>query len=483
VKSRLFSAALGVSIIAFAIPTSTQVVYTPYEDARPILEAMAEIIPAELRDAPPEQRAQAWADWVQKRDMEIRNRLAQGDADSVVNLLMFGTSFTAEPRLTVEQLRPIPEQANQGAKTQIAAWQVFLDKRVRDLVRGMAAPGSNERLQFARETLQRAGIGFSTEADNQKAKSYLYENVQRVFREQAGFQQALQAARSLNNPTEEFAERSKLYAGRGLSLDTSLLPDYALEVALVEMKRRALLTPGSITHVGIIGPGLDFTDKQEGFDFYPTQTVQPFSVMDSLLRLGLATPAVLELDTLDLSPRVLAHVAQAGHHAAQGRGYTIQLPRDPARAWKPELVAYWSRFGDQIGDPVPPAAAPSVLKNITVRAVRVKPTFLQRMNTYDVNIVLQRASLPEDAKFDLLIATNILVYYGTFEQSLALTNVAAMLRPGGYLLTNNALLELPFSEMHSAGYQTVVYSGRPDDGDHIVWYQRKVNPSVSNPAR
>jgi len=56
------------------------------------------------------------------------------------------------------------------------------------------------------------------------------------------------------------------------------------------MKARGLLKAGAVMRVGIIGPGLDFTDKQEGFDFYPIQTVQPFAVMDSLLRLSLATP-------------------------------------------------------------------------------------------------------------------------------------------------------------------------------------------------
>jgi hypothetical protein len=50
-----------------------------------------------------------------------------------------------------------------------------------------------------------------------------------------------------------------------------------------------------------------------------------------------------------------------------------------------------------------------------------------------------------------------------------------MLRPGGFLLSNNALLELPFSQMHSVGYETAVYSDRQGDGDHIVWYQRAAN--------
>ena len=75
-------------------------------------------------------------------------------------------------------------------------------------------------------------------------------------------------------------------------------------------------------------------------------------------------------------------------------------------------------------------------------------------------------------RFDLIVATNIFIYYDVFEQSLCLRNVETMLRRGGFLLTNNALLELPSSGVHSVDYLTVVYSDRPDDGDHIVWYQR-----------
>jgi chemotaxis methyl-accepting protein methylase len=93
----------------------------------------------------------------------------------------------------------------------------------------------------------------------------------------------------------------------------------------------------------------------------------------------------------------------------------------------------------------------------------------------DVNIVLQRLELSSANRFDLIIATNILVYYDVFEQSLALSNIESMVRPGGFLLSNNAVLELPSARMHSAGYETVVYSDRPNDGDHIVWYQRSAD--------
>jgi len=477
-KNRIKSVIAAFGLLVFAIPAAGQVSYTPYEDAKPILGAMAEIIPGELRNATPETQAQAWNIWVSKRDKEIRARLAQGDADSIVNFLMFGTSFTTAPRLTSAQLHLAG--ARQGESREgngSEAWQRFFKKRVRDLVEGMATPRANERLQFARRTLEQAGISIVDESGKEKARMFLIENVRRVLKEQSSYQEALKAAKSLNDPTEEFAERSKLYKERGLSLDTSLPPDYALEVALKEMKTRGLLKPGSVVRVGIIGPGLDFTDKQEGFDFYPTQTVQPFAVMDSLLRLGLAKSNEIEVDTLDLSPRILAHVERAARLGAKGRGYTIQLPRDPARGWTPELVAYWSRFGDQIGMPVTPVAVPASLKTIALRAVRVKPDFVRRMKTYDVNVVLQRAAQTEATKLDLLIATNILVYYDTFEQSLAMTNVAAMLKPGGYLLTNNLLLELRGSNMRSEGHVAVKYSAKQQDGDTIVKYRRVRQPS------
>ena len=44
-------------------------------------------------------------------------------------------------------------------------------------------------------------------------------------------------------------------------------------------------------------------------------------------------------------------------------------------------------------------------------------------------MVLQRLDgHAPDALFDVIIATNVLVYYDVFEQSLAVTNIAKMLR-------------------------------------------------------
>jgi len=436
-----------------------------------VLEALTEVLPCELRTESPQKLESFWLSWVKSRDAEIRERLSKGDEDTVVNFLLFGTSFTHEPRLTGAQLGKLSASSAEAPGGETATqFRALIQSRVRDLVNGMAEPGNNERLLFARRVAERAGIKFSDAEEKANVARYLYENYLRVLKEHDSYQQVLAAARSLGDPTEEFAERSKLYKDRGLSLDTSLPPNFALEAALSAMRDRGLLSAGAVRRVGIIGPGLDFTDKQEGYDFYPPQTVQPFAVMDSLLRLGLAKPGELEVDSLDLTSRVLKHIESARRAALQGRAYTIQLLRDPARDWKPELVAYWKRFGEQIGSPVPPVAVPPSLQGTLSRAISVRPGFVKRMRALDVNIVLQREDAPDDAKFDLLIATNILVYYDTFEQSLALANIQSMLRPGGFLLTNNLVLELPSSKMKSVDYVSVEYSKRESDGDRILWY-------------
>jgi hypothetical protein len=235
---------------------------------------------------------------------------------------------------------------------------------------------------------------------------------------------------------------------------------------------RELLAPASVRRVAVIGPGLDFTDKEDGYDFYSQQTIQPFAIIDTLLRLGLADVNNLRVTTFDLSPRVNDHLRRVKERGLRGASYTIQLPRDVQAKWTQEAIDYWTRFGDQIGAAATPAAVPAGLGAVKVRAVRVRPSVAALITPEDVNIVLQRLELPPGQEFDLMIATNIFVYYDVFEQSLALANVAKMLRAGGVLLSNNALLELPSSSMRSVDYETVVYSDRPNDGDHIVWYQR-----------
>src|SRR5690349_14534531 len=91
------------------------------------------------------------------------------------------------------------------------------------------------------------------------------------------------------------------------------------------------------------------------------------------------------------------------------------------------MVSYWRQLGDRIGVSVPALAPPRGADGVQVRAISVRPAVVNAIQPRDVNIVLERT---DDEPFDLIIATNILVYYDAFEQALALTNVGHLLRPG-----------------------------------------------------
>jgi SAM-dependent methyltransferase len=134
-------------------------------------------------------------------------------------------------------------------------------------------------------------------------------------------------------------------------------------------------------------------------------------------------------------------------------------------------VAYWQRAGDRIGDTAAPAAPPRGLEHMKMRAVRIRPDVVRAITPEDVNIVLQRPDVSADRQFDLVIATNILIYYDVFEQSLALANISRILRPGGLLLTNTPLFELPTIPMRAVGGTTVTYMAGASDG--VVWYRRQ----------
>jgi len=450
--------------------------YLSYEEAKPILEAEAEILPPGLRGKSPSEMDRDWPGWVARRDAEIRARLAQGDADTVVNFLLFGTSYTKRPRVTQKLIQqagqPQSDAASAGPDPALAGLAESLRGRADDLIRALAAPGNNDRLLFVRRLLaEQKGLRLDTPGGREQARDYLLANVGKVLGEYNSYAKILAAARA-QGASEEFIERSSIFRTRGLSSDTTLLPNFAVEEALKAISARGLLSAGGVRRVAIIGPGLDITDKQEGYDFYPLQSIQPFAVIDTLLRLGLARTGELQITTLDLSPRVNEHLRQARLRAQRGQGYMLHLPYDTEAGWTPEAVRYWERFGDRIGKPAAPAAPPPNAGAVKMRAVLVRPPVVSSVTPADANIVLQRPDLPASERYDLIIATNILVYYDTFEQSLAVANIERVLRPGGFLLSNNAVLELPFSRVRAVDYSTVAYSDRPGDGDHIVWYQR-----------
>jgi len=425
-------------------------------EVRPVLAALRdELVPGDLRGGALDA---SWPRWVSTRNAAIRARVARGDEDSVLNLLFFGTSFTGQPRPSARDLGALLDDPPRALKT--------LAPRIDDFLSGVVAPRGNDRLQFAGQVLARNGIDIAAPGGRDQARRFL-EVKMRAMAADAAAQSAVVDASGVN--------ASNTFFERGLSSDTSIAVDYGIDHTLESLRARGVLLPATVRRVAIVGPGLDFSDKLQGYDFYPQQTIQPFAVVDSLRRFGLAAADGVRVTALDLSPRVLQHLESARVRARNGTGYPLVLPRNPERPWTAGFVAYWNRLGDQIGRRGPTPPVPANAGRVEVRGVIVRPAIVTATDGRDVNIVLERLTTPADGGFDLVIATNILVYYDVFEQTLAAINIARMLRPAGVFLTNTRIAEVPGNPLHSTGYTDTVYTatnGVDETGDRIVWYQR-----------
>jgi len=441
---------------------------TTWAEAQPIVERLQDALPQSLAEIPSAHRPARWPVWLAGRRQAVAARVAQGDVDSIVNLLLFGTSFTKAPRITAKLLRELDQRWKAGDKSVQGTLARQYQQRATDLVAAAADPRAGERMRDVRRVLTAHGHDVITPQGRTAAVDYLFTNVARVREEAARLAADLESARNTADATSAFAERSRIFRDRGLAGDSSVLTQFAVDRAICGLRDKGLLPAGSVTRAAVVGPGLDFADKQEGFDFYPPQSLQPFTLVDSLLRCELSSRSSLRITTLDISPRVNEHLRAALRRAA----YRLVFPWDSGAGWTGEAEAYWKRAGDRIGVPFAVDATP-LLPGVRARGVTMSPEIVRMIRPLQASIVSDRIDLPERERFDLVLATNVLLYYDTFEQALALDAIASMLRPGGVLLTNDAVLEIPEIPVRSQGYVSVAFSNRQGDGERVVFYVRK----------
>ena len=397
-----------------------------------------------------------WESWIREQDRDIRSRIDRGVEDSISNLALFGTAFSRMPRFE-------DSEAAEDRKTKSLTAKAI--SRVADLASAIENNSPDERVAFVRQYLKRKRIAAA------QRRAYLQANLLRYLNEQRRYRAKLEEAAKSGDKSTVTAARGTLYATRGLSVDTSLLPNYAIEDTLRVMLGKGAIKTGEIKRIAVIGPGLDFADKRDGYDFYPLQTIQPFAVMEAVERLGLGKREELQVMTLDLNAAVNSHVARVSEGGKSGQRYQVQLPRDIDAPWTTQAVNYWENFGGVIGSPAKPLAVPQQLPSVRLRALAITSDRAARLKPVDLNIVAQTTDFAEGEGFDLVIATNILVYYDHFQQALAMTNIARMMNPGGIFVCNTALPSAHDERLKYLGGRSVAYAQDGSYGDDIVVYR------------
>jgi hypothetical protein len=252
---------------------------------------------------------------------------------------------------------------------------------------------------------------------------------------------------------------SALYRTRGLSTDTSIDANYVAYLSLATLRR--LEPDRQIRSVLIVGPGLDLAPRTGLIEAGPPQSYQPFAVMDALVATGLSARDALRVTTADINPRVSEWVSRV-----RGTQPTLSLVTDIAETAQVRLTddyrEYFANIGRAIGTERPLRGLGSGRLG---KSIAVAGRVTDGIDAATIDITVERLQ----ARYDLIVVTNLFPYLSDPELLLAISNIAVMLNPGGILIHNeprpvlaDALLALGVPLLQSrSGVIATVKGGAP----------------------
>ena len=151
------------------------------------------------------------------------------------------------------------------------------------------------------------------------------------------------------------------------------------------------------------------------------QSYQPFAVMDALISSGLSTRDGIRVTAADINPRVTGWVSGVG-----GSGLTLTLisgVREQGRVrLSQDYREYFVALGRAIG-------AESTLRGIEAgrlgKSIAVAGGVTEALDAATLDITVERI----DARYDLIVVTNVFPYLCDAELLLAVGNISRMLSP------------------------------------------------------
>lgn len=398
-------------------------------------------------------------------------RVAEGEREHLIHYALQSTRFTdrapIEPALSA---RRFVEQLPAGERSRLlddpafmpdSGWPAAERDRVADLIEAFDHRASDARVGYFRQLL---GGGKTPRIAD------LFRDYVRVARF-LYLKEWVPAA----SPSD-VARVVRLYQTRPHSSDTQVEAGFGVYLGLGVVRDLESNAPRALNNVLIVGPGMDLAPRTDLIDVVPPQSYQPFAVADALLALSLASDANLRLYSADVNPRVVSFLDSMRRdpltiHWFSGTSETADRPISD------DYATYERSLGLAIGEPVrAPHAIASAPRHL--RSIAVRPAVTRGMTAGQLNIITER--LVDWPAFDLIVATNVLTYFDDDQLVLALSNVAAMLRPDGYFIHNESRSGL--AETASSSKLPIVHmrtaviggpAGRPLYD--AVWLHRKAH--------
>jgi hypothetical protein len=263
---RLRIVLISVVIASLAFARLDGVRYLRWTEIQPLLTSLT----TSAEKLPDVTDSKQWDGWIRQHDAEIRGGIDRCLEDSISMLIIFGTSFTTQPRLAN------PAAAVTAAGDLTPAARIRMDAFISGLDHI-----DDERFRSVLQFLRRRQIA------QDELRAFLVGNLRRAALERGRTQQMHSAS-----------------AG----------------ASLIERTLRTLMStgqaPARIRRIGVIGPGLDSE--------YDPDTYNLFAGLEAALASGLTKHGNVEVVVLDINPWVLAYVRAVAAKAGGRNGARIR---------------------------------------------------------------------------------------------------------------------------------------------------------------
>jgi CheR methyltransferase, SAM binding domain len=412
-----------------------------------------------------------FADWRDQLAALTANRVREGDLDALVYYGLQSTAFTRaapiEPALSARALVQALDADERrayldGGDLAMARVPPAARTRLASLVEALPSAPPATRLAAFRAVVD-AAVPNASDREAFVLGHYL-RAMRFLYKKEFG------AARP-----EDAASIAVLYQTRGISTDTSVEAGYLVALGLATL--HALEPARQIRQVLIVGPGLDLAPRTGLLEAGPPETYQPYAVIDALLARGLARLEDLVVVGGDVNPRVVAHLEASRENRVEltlvsgiGDGGGVTLLDDYRQ--------YFAALGTAVGETQPAPVLPDRYRGHLRKTLRVRAAVSAAVRGARLDVATERLG---ENRFDLIVATNVLPYLDDAQLALAMSNMAAMLAPGGVLLHNEArgILDLlsgdvglPIIQARSAPIASV--AGAPPLADRVFLHEKPV---------
>lgn len=410
---------------------------------------------------------QGFPAFITQVEADTERRVAEGDREHLLYYALQSARFTNRPPIEPAlSARGFVEGLSAEHRNRLLADPSYLPAtglppaervRIADLLGMLRTTAAGPRLALFRQMLETQGGPPTADGfypDYARVARFLYQK-EFAARGDAAAVAGLYQARALSSDTQ-------IDAGFGVSIGLGLV--HALDPTL--RIRKAL----------VVGPGLDLAPRTDLIDASEPQSYQPLAVADALLSRSLASVGNFIVHSVDVNPRVVSAVEGVARNGLTWHVFS-GIPERRDRAFTEDYRRYLRELGRAVGTRATASSAMTSDPRYD-HSVALSPAVSRALSAERMNVITER--LVEGASFDIIIVTNVMAYFDDRQLALALSNIAAMLRPGGYLLHNEARASLAGMAsavgMPATQMRTANLGGPPSRPLYdIVWLHQKTD--------